>query len=94
MSRIKIELIAPECNQVSERKYTDKKGVEHIARSQVGYLHNGGRFPTQIRVSVPEKRAPYSPGEYEFAPEAFNVSRWGDVTLNGFETHLVPLGSK
>lgn len=91
MSRIKIELIAPECNEVKTREYKDRNGQIRQARSQVGWLHNGARFPTMVKISVPDDRAPYAPGDYEFAPEAYTVGKFGDVTLNGFSTYLVPL---
>lgn len=94
MTRIKIELIAPECNQIIERPYTDKTGKQHVARSQEAWLHNGQRFPTRIKISIPDKQAPYSPGDYEFAPQAFQIDNFGNVKLNGFQTFLVPLAKQ
>ena len=52
-------------------------------------MHNGGDFPTAIKVTV-ERGHEYPPGEYTFAPSSFIADEFGNVKLK--RVKLLPLG--
>ncbi len=61
--------------------------------SQKMYAENGGPYPVECKLSIPDMSKAKPPGEYEISPSAYQAGKFGDLELNRFDLHsfLVPV---
>lgn len=67
------------------RTYTDKKDglTKPLRGRQTGYLWQGGRYPVEISIDIPDGKGPYRPGLYMFAGPMFEAGKFGRVEFKG-----------
>jgi hypothetical protein len=84
---VRIEVIDDE---VRSFEFTSKKtGVVWVKFKQAAALFNGGKYPVPFELSrgmVEKGRGgapqPLAKGEYELAPEAFKLSKFGEIVID------------
>ena len=83
---MKIQII--EGHHAPESKPTKDNNVRW---SQKAYLHNGGVFPVEMILSIPDASAAYPVGEYTISDDSFKVNQYGGLELSRWDLKLVPL---
>lgn len=76
------------------RHYTDKaSGLQKpLPGKQTGYIWQGGRYPIEVSIDIPEGQGPYRPGLYLFAGPMFESGKYGRVEFKGLrQCHLVEM---
>lgn len=68
--------------QVHEREFTGDKG-KNIIRTQMACIDRGDGYELPFRVGL-GKNPPYQAGEYDFAPDSFELSKYGDPVLKRY----------
>lgn len=70
------------------RTYTDKKDglTKPLRGRQTGYLWQGGRYPVEISIDIPDGKGPYRPGLYMFAGPMFEAGKFGRVEFKGLRS--------
>ena len=51
---------------------------------QIAYVHLGGKFPVEMKLSLDKGQAPYAPGLYTLHPSSFAVNQYGALELKRF----------
>jgi len=66
-----------------------------IRWSQKIYVHTGGAFPAEAKMSITDQTFARPIGKYELAKGAYRIGRYGDLELNNFDMHkhLIPVAS-
>lgn len=79
--------------EVSSTAIKTKSGVStrtnkpYSIREQEAYAYsvdrdgNPHKYPQQIKITLGDDQAPYTPGNYTIAPESFFVDRFGSLSL-------------
>lgn len=66
----------------------DSRNVaDKVYWSQKAYMHNGGPFPAEVKISIPESQHAKPVGKYELLPSAYQAGKFGDLELNRFDLH-------
>jgi len=67
------------------RSYTDKAtgAVKPLPGRQTAYIWQGGRYPIEVSVDVPDKTGPYRPGFYFLGGPLFQSGEYGRVGFKG-----------
>lgn len=60
-------------------------------RSQVAYVHLGGKFPVEMSLNLDDGQAAYPAGEYEVQPESFQVNQYGSLEIRRFDFFIAPV---
>lgn len=69
-------------NEVNVKSGTSSRtGKPYSIREQQGWLHDGGRYPKEIKVNVPDDVAAYAVGFYEVTTP-FAVGSYGRLMVN------------
>ncbi len=76
--------IHKENESVFEEKITDT----FTKLTQVAYASLGGKYPERIELPMKRGRAAYPAGKYQHTMESFNISKYGSLQLDGFDTIL------
>lgn len=51
---------------------------------QIAYVHLGGKFPVEMKLSLEKGQVPYAPGLYTLHPSSFTVNQYGALELKRF----------
>ncbi|ELA9875960.1 G5P family DNA-binding protein [Vibrio parahaemolyticus] len=51
---------------------------------QIAYVHLGGKFPVEMKLSLEKGQVPYAPGFYTLHPSSFVVNQYGALELKRF----------
>lgn len=67
------------------RTYTDKAtgAQKPLPGRQTGYVWQGGRYPVEVAIDIPEGKGPYAPGFYFFGGTIFQSGDYGRLTFKG-----------
>lgn len=67
------------------RTYTDKAtgAVKPLPGRQTGYIWQGGKYPIEVSIDVPEGKGPYRPGMYLLGGPIFQSGDYGRVGFKG-----------
>jgi hypothetical protein len=57
---------------------------------QKAYVHTGGVFPVEFKITHDDHNNAYAIGKYQLAPSSFKVNQYGQLELDRFGTKLVP----
>ncbi len=58
---------------------------------QIAYVHLGGKFPVEMKLSLEKDQVPYAPGLYTLHPSSFAVNQYGALELKRFGQIITPL---
>jgi hypothetical protein len=58
---------------------------------QKAYVHLGGVFPVEFKLSHDDHNNAYEAGTYKLNPESFKVGQYGDLQLDRFNIKLEPV---
>lgn len=81
---------APEKRSFKNRE----TNVERISFEQKAYIHNGGAFPQQIKISHENLADVLPVGDYHLNLISFQANKYGKLELSPFNTQFVPVISK
>ncbi len=67
------------------RTYTDKTtgGQKPLPGRQTGYIWQGGRYPVEVSIDIPDGKGPYAPGFYFFGGTIFQGGDYGRLNFKG-----------
>ena len=77
------------------RTYTDKNSglTKPLPGRQTAYIWQGGKYPTEISIDIPDGKGPYRPGMYLLAGAVFESGKFGRLEFKGGrELRLVEVG--
>lgn len=57
---------------------------------QNAYVHMGGLFPVEIKLTHSDHNDAYAIGKYELSPSSFKVNQYGQLELDRFGMALLP----
>jgi hypothetical protein len=66
-------------------------GVDRITFEQRAYMHNGGAFPQQIKISHDDINEVLPVGDYNICLSSYQANKYGKLELSPFNTMLVPV---
>mgnify|MGYP000082488820 CR=1 FL=1 len=55
--------------------------------TQKMYVDNGGPFPIECKLSIPDMSKALRPGTYSPTPAAYQAGKYGDLELNRFDLY-------
>lgn len=58
---------------------------------QIAYVHLGGKFPVEMKLSLEQGQIPYASGLYTLHPSSFAVNQYGSLELKRFGVLIEPL---
>lgn len=58
---------------------------------QVAYVHLGGKFPVEMKLSLEKDQLPYALGLYTLHSSSFTVNQYGALELKRFGQVITPL---
>jgi hypothetical protein len=91
---LKIEIFEEDVRvDVRTTKAKDDKPARKIYE-QVAYVYLGGKFPTQMKLSLDEEQKPYSAGMYTVDSSSYVVNNFGSLELKRFGLSVVALESE
>jgi hypothetical protein len=77
------------------RAFTNRDtGVERVSYEQKAYMHNGGAFPQEIKLSHDDLSLTLPVGKYTLDLSSFQSNKYGKLELSPFNTQFVPFDSK
>lgn len=70
------------------RTYTEKgTGLTKPLRGrQTGFVWQGGRYPIEVSIDIPDGKGPYRPGLYMFAGPMFEAGKFGRIEFKGLRS--------
>ena len=77
-------------HQPESRQSNDGK----VRWSQKAYLHNGGAFPVEFTLSIPDASSAYPVGQYTLTDDSFKVNQYGGLELSRWDLKLTPLANE
>lgn len=93
MTGIRVE-VRPN-SPISEKAFTDKKGVARKLRLQEAYAHLSGAYPERIELTIWEDGQPFAPGLYNVSLKSVRVSQYRNLELSrSLELEKVPVPAK
>lgn len=57
---------------------------------QKAYVHMGGLFPVETKLTFDDHNDAYAIGKYQLAPSSFKVNQYGQLELDRFGIKLTP----
>lgn len=88
---LKIEIFEDDvCVDIRTTKPKDDKPARKIYE-QVAYVYLGGKFPTQMKLSLDEDQKPYPAGMYTVESSSYVVNNFGSLELKRFGLSVVAL---
>lgn len=88
---LKIEIFEEDVRvDVRTTKPKDDKPARKIYE-QIAYVHLGGKFPTQMKLSLDEEQQPYPAGMYTVDSSSYVVNNFGSLELKRFGLSVVAL---
>lgn len=67
------------------KTYTDKAtgAVKPLPGRQTAYVWQGGRYPAEVSIEIPEGKPPYRPGFYFLGGALFAAGDYGRINFKG-----------
>lgn len=67
------------------RTYTDKTtgAVKPLPGKQTGFIWQGGKYPVEVAIDIPNGSSPYRPGFYFLGGPIFSAGDYGRVQFKG-----------
>ena len=72
------------------KKFTTKAGKEMELFEQRAYMHNGGVFPVEFKISHDSLASALPVGDYQICPTSFTKNNFDSLALDPYQTKFIP----